>query len=105
MKNYKICPYCTEKIKPKAIKCKHCGSIIFEKKSQSGPAPSKQHSEYWTFTIISILLPIIGIFLGIIYLTKQNPVGKKLGKHAIAISVLVMILASGLLYLSGFSPI
>ena len=31
----KICPYCAEQIKQAAIKCKHCGEFLVEKKAQS----------------------------------------------------------------------
>jgi hypothetical protein len=53
---------------------------------------ARQHSSYWTFTILGLLLPIVGIIVGIVYLTKDDKLDKKLGEHTIAISVLGFIL-------------
>ena len=53
---------------------------------------ARQHPSYWTFTLLGLLLPIIGIIVGIVYLTKDKKLDKKLGEHTIAISVLGFIL-------------
>ncbi|MFA5080784.1 MAG: zinc ribbon domain-containing protein [Candidatus Paceibacterota bacterium] len=91
-KETKICPYCAEEIKIEAVKCKHCGSNL-EKESNDGQiAKVSQHSSYGTFTIIAILLPIVGIILGVVYLTKDNQIDKKLGEHTLATSILFMII-------------
>ena len=71
-------------------------------------AIASKHESYGTFTIISILLPFIGIILGIVYLTKDNKLDKKLGEHCLALGVLFSILAAGVyqfwLVDSGSSP-
>ena len=36
--------------------------------------------------------PAVGIILGIVYLTKEKPVDKKLGEHLIAFSILFGII-------------
>ena len=53
---------------------------------------ASQHESYGTFTLISVLIPFVGIVLGIVYLTKESKLDKKLGEHLLAISVLSSIL-------------
>lgn len=91
-KETKTCPYCAEKIKIEAIKCKHCGSGLEEKSNDEQITKASRHSSYGTFTIIAILLPIVGIILGIAYLSKDSQVDKKLGEHILATSILFMII-------------
>ena len=88
-KETKICPYCAEKIKEEAIKCKHCGSQI-EKDIKNLKA--SQHESYATFTLLALILPLIGLILGAVYLSKDNKLDKKLGEHTLAISILFMII-------------
>ena len=60
------------------------------------PSPKKisanQHSSYGMFTLLGLLLPIVGIIVGIIYLTKPNLLDRKVGEHAIAMSIVGFIL-------------
>lgn len=55
---------------------------------------AKYNKSYGILTLISVLFPLIGIILGIFYLTKDGKVDKKLGKHLVAISILSMIIWS-----------
>lgn len=55
---------------------------------------ANEHPDYLTLTIISVLLPIVGIILGIVYLTRPDTVDRKLGEHLIAFSLAVIILAA-----------
>lgn len=55
---------------------------------------ANEHESYWSYTLIALVLPIVGIILGIVYLTKDKILEKKLGEHMIAISVLFIILQS-----------
>jgi hypothetical protein len=49
------------------------------------------HESYWTLSILAFIIPIVGLILGIVYLTKDNKLDKKLGEHLVALSVLFMI--------------
>lgn len=86
------CPFCSEDIRAGAIKCKHCGSDIEYEEEYRGKVKANMHQSYWSFSILSILLPIVGIILGIVYLTKSSRLDKKLGEHTLAMSVLFMII-------------
>jgi hypothetical protein len=92
----KACPACAEQIQIAAKKCRFCGTefvtIVDPKKLKAN-----NHSSYGLYTVICILIPIVGIILGIVCLTKSDPLEKKLGEHALAFSIVMMILYSLLL--------
>lgn len=45
----------------------------------------------WLFYIISFIIPIAGLIIGIIYLTKDDPECKAFGKNCIIAAVLFVI--------------
>lgn len=87
----KTCPFCAEDIQDEAIKCKHCGSLIDEDDGSVKKIKASQHSSYGSISLLCFLLPAIGIIVGIVYLTKDKLIDKKLGEHAIAFSFLSVI--------------
>jgi len=48
---------------------------------------ASNHDSYNTFSVISFVLPFVGLILGAIMLTKDDKLDKKLGEHAIVVSV------------------
>ena len=59
---------------------------------------ASQHPSYATFTIIAVLFPIIGIILGVAYLTKNLTIDKKLGEHTLTLSILFMFIITPILW-------
>lgn len=53
---------------------------------------ASQHNSFTALTILALLLPLIGIVIGIVYLTRSKPIERKLGEHLIAISILMMLI-------------
>lgn len=49
---------------------------------------ANQHDSYGTYSILAIVIPLVGFILGIVFLTKDKKVDKKLGEHLLAISIL-----------------
>jgi ribosomal protein L40E len=88
----KICPYCAEKIKIEAVKCKHCGSYIEQGHNNGKKIKANQHSSYAKFTLVALIFPLVGLILGIAYLTKESELDKKLGEHTLVISILFSML-------------
>src|SRR3990167_7196805 len=52
---------------------------------------ASQHDSYGTYSLISFLLPTIGIIVGIVFLTKDKKLDKKLGEHCVVIGILSLI--------------
>lgn len=53
---------------------------------------ASDHDVYGVTTIISLLIPLVGVVLGVIYLSKTTKVDLKLGEHLIAIGILSFII-------------
>lgn len=55
---------------------------------------ANQHSSYWSFTVLSLLLWPVGLIVGIVFLTKSTLRERKLGEHTIVMSILGLILGA-----------
>jgi hypothetical protein len=55
----------------------------------------------WLFYVISFVIPLAGIIIGVIYLTKQDPENKKFGKNCL-IAAAAAIVACCLCYVLYF---
>jgi hypothetical protein len=50
------------------------------------------HPAYWIYTLVCLVIPIVGLVLGIVGLSKSDALEKKLGEHALAFSLVLMVL-------------
>lgn len=69
---------------------------------------AKQHPSYWTFTVLGLIIPYIGIIVGIVYLTKPEPLDRKVGEHTIVMGILGLVFAwflYGWIFSSGIGSI
>ena len=48
---------------------------------------ASDHDSYNTYSLVSFLLPIVGLVVGAIMLTKDEKTDKKLGEHAVVVSI------------------
>lgn len=70
-------------------------------KEMTNKIKANAHESYVTYTILSIIVPIVGLILGIVYMAKDNPLERKLGEHLVAVSVLFMIVWGLLLFMNN----
>ncbi len=64
---------------------------------------ASDHDIYGVTTLVSFLIPIAGIILGVLYLSKNTKVDRKLGEHLIAVGILSCIVAS-IIWFTLFTP-
>jgi hypothetical protein len=62
---------------------------------------ASDHDIYGVTTITSLLIPLVGIVLGAVYLSKSSKVDRKLGEHLIAVGILSCLIASILWFTLG----
>lgn len=98
MGKYIECSKCGSLIGSGADTCKFCKTKVPSVQKTNGLSKenkiyAKQHSSYWTFTILGLVLPIIGIIVGIVYLTKKDVLDRKVGEHTIVMSIIGFIIS------------
>lgn len=64
---------------------------------------ASQHESYGSYTLITLIIPIVGLILGIVFLTKSDKLDKKFGEHLVAFSILAGIVQA-VLYWVFFAP-
>ena len=52
---------------------------------------ARQHDSYTTMSLIGFIFPLVGFILGIVYLTKEKQVDRKLGEHLLVVAVLAFV--------------
>ena len=66
--------------------------------TKEGARPKKikasDHDIYGVTTVVALLIPLVGIVLGIVYLSKNTKIDRKLGEHLIALGILSCIIVS-----------
>lgn len=66
-------------------------------KDSATKAKASDHESYGAYTLLSFIVPVIGIILGVVYLAKDKKIDKKFGEHLVAISLLFIIIQGALL--------
>jgi len=54
---------------------------------------ASDHESYNIYSLVSFLLPLVGIIMGAIMMTKDNKLDRKLGEHAIVMAIFGLIVA------------
>lgn len=69
-----------------------------EKDTSAQKVLASKHSNYAITTLVSVLVPVAGIIMGIIYMTKEKKLDRKLGEHLIAVGILMSIVVTAAWY-------
>ena len=94
----KFCPNCGEELIEDAKFCKNCGSRIDASANQAQMPERPLIEKTYTITIIigyiaAVLVPIIGVIIGVYLLTRKDSSDSKHGKYMIIVAVAVWILS------------
>lgn len=76
--------------------------MIRNKNVKQTKIKASDHDIYGVTTIVSLLVPTVGIILGIVYLSKSTKIDRKLGEHLIAVGILSCIVA-GIIWFGFFA--
>jgi cation transport ATPase len=56
------------------------------------------------FYVLAVLLPVVGIIIGIVLMTKEDEESKALGKNVLIVGIVVLVLACCCGLVGGFLP-
>jgi hypothetical protein len=65
-------------------------------KDHKDEVKASDHESYWPMTLVAVIIPIVGLIVGAIYLTKDSKVNRKVGEHLIAVGILSSIIVGGI---------
>lgn len=82
------CSECSIEVSDKAANCPKCGNPMA---TQSKPVTKEDYAKY---IILGLLLPVVGIIIGIVYMAKPIKEEKKMGESVLCYSILFLILWS-----------
>ncbi|WP_298518269.1 zinc-ribbon domain-containing protein [uncultured Methanobrevibacter sp.] len=98
----KFCPNCGEELVENARFCKKCGYDLENKKENDFAPASGQYTpqvaeKSHTIAIVigyiaAILVPIIGLIIGVYLMTRDEEKAKRHGKYVIIVAIVVWIL-------------
>lgn len=100
-----FCPSCAHENPDNAEFCGNCGASLKKPVVGGGgsgivkPAEAVSAGMKWGITAVTVLLPLVGIVMGIIYMRDDNPEKKAVGKLwlwvGIGMAVLVFLYELG----------
>lgn len=97
----KRCPYCFEEINARAIKCKHCQSMLLPGAVPAGvmslagqPAKPVSGLTKAVMYVLAGLIPVVGIIAGFIYRAKPDPRTKKFGTNLLIFSIVMFVIGA-----------
>ena len=91
-----VCPSCGRTCRGAVVTCPDCGAYLIEKKpiknresDRPQTAPASDNPK-WMYAV-AVLLPLIGIILGCIYISKDE---RDFGQSLIKVSVIVFVVCA-----------
>lgn len=120
--NISYCPNCKEKLKSNSRNCSNCGTFIAKTNTTAYYSPNisqyvkrnrSNYSEYkksYSYAnsdesikallyIITFLMPVIGLIIGGVYTSSENPEKQNIGKTLLKFGLIMLVICGFLTYL------
>ena len=91
------CPECNGKVSDTAKTCPHCGFDLIKEKEidiYDKETTKKARKGYWECYIFSFIIPIFGIIVGSILMSKPLPEEKHAGETCLGLGIVSIIIAA-----------